>query len=138
MKVIDTGQTVTIEHPEKWGFTSHEVSFNSRYPGEEHLVLGITIQLNGPYGCVPLLEIDTVESGTIISFPITLFRVTDERTSRYWQARFDSDSGLFTLWPELFYTHAFHDRLSNGEEELEKRYRELWRLMEAEHREESD
>lgn len=138
MRVICTGDVVTIEDRARWHRTSEQESFPNLDQGKEYLVLGIMIYPGGPYGCVPLLQIDAFGSGTILSYPLTLFRITDERVSRYWQTHFDPEDGTLMLWPELFYTRAFIDRLSNGEEELEKRYRELWRLMEAEHREERD
>lgn len=67
---------------------------------------------------------------TVSSVPLSCFEIEDDRVPGEWRIRASTDEHL-TLWPELFYERAFHDRLSNGATELVEAFRDLRRRMES-------
>ena len=102
-------------------------------PGEEYLVLGITVFPPGDDSYMPCglgFEIEG-DGGTVMTFPVQLFEVVDERPSRYW--RFRILERCIALWPEEFFEEFFFDDLSEGRVETERIYRRVREALEKEH-----
>src|SRR5262245_46593526 len=101
---------------------------------EYHLVLGHEYVALGIEVWRGVVWVDIAENDrTVVPVPLFLFHVVDASVSQYWVARLDEDDHL-TLWPQLFYERAFHDRLSNGERGLMQAFASLRREIEAEAR----
>jgi hypothetical protein len=94
--------------------------------GMTYTVLGLTFYVQSTvYGSGVYAELEN-DSGQLASAPLLLFEIVDERPSQHWVARLWSD-GTFAWWPESFFQHGYHDRLSNGVAEVRRDY-ELVRL----------
>jgi hypothetical protein len=95
--------------------------------GTEYVVLGLTIE-NG----VVSVEVE-VGPRTVVSAPLSLFEVLDAHASSLWVLRLQGDGDL-TLWPELFYSDSFHDRLSDDKEPERTSFESIRELLTREAR----
>jgi hypothetical protein len=86
--------------------------------GELYTPLGLSFW-NG-VAWVDLAENDR----TVSPVPLFLFEVLEGTIPTEWELKLGED-GSVTIWPQLFYERAFHDRLSNGEPSLVERFRQL-------------
>ena len=72
-----------------------------------------------------------LNDGNILEMvPIFLFKVVDPRPSAYWQA--DIMQTTFSLWPEEFYMHCFHDLFSDGKPEYVEAFKRAVARLENE------
>ena len=102
--------------------------------GKEYLVLGITIPLGNPAHPRGVgLEIER-DGGTVLTIPLALFEITDDRVSRFWKARvLETPVGrCLCLWPEEFYATYFFDDLSEGFPEVVRTYLAVRERLERE------
>jgi hypothetical protein len=79
--------------------------------GKEYLVLGIIVLKQD----LILLEILS-DFNHLVSAPIDLFEIIDNRISKFWVI--DHDERLTTIRPQLFNRAYFHDDLFEGEDNL--------------------
>lgn len=87
----------------------------------EYVVLGLSDVAGAIW-----LEVE-VGPRTIVSAPLALFTVVEPHASSYWVLRCQADG--VTLWPELFYSEAFHDRLSDDKEPERRQFESLRELL---------
>lgn len=114
MKVKCVGTRLSDDQERQLGYTPSPPKIDYQIvPGKEYLVLGISFLLpTRPHGGGAQYQILSDFGGCRI-IPACLFEVVDDRCSRYWRVRQDSD-GAVLLWPEEFFTDFFHDDLSEG------------------------
>ena len=70
------------------------------------------------------------DHGCYSEVPIFLFEIVDPRPSSYWRG--DIKETTFSLWPEEFYMHCFHDRFSNGNPDCVEVFNRTLALLENE------
>ncbi len=94
-------------------------------PGTEFLVYGITVSEGNV-----LYNVESHPSGRYLVLCLAeLFDIVDPRASELWECRVP-DSGGIRIWPSSWFTHEFyHDRLSDGEPELEADFTRLKALF---------
>ena len=93
-------------------------------PGKVYVVLGISIMPNrSKNGTGVFFEIEN-DWGQCRSISSCLFKITDDRCSKYWKAR-AGERGGFCIWPEHFYQEYFHDDLEEGRQEVKNIFREI-------------
>lgn len=91
---------------------------------DEFLVYGLSIEKGINY-------VDIYDGNHLIGVPINLFKVIDNRISKYWEIKVYDDETI-TLWPKEFYTKYFHDNLSEGDPETVKAFKEAKEKMNLE------
>ncbi len=126
MKVICRSTEVTREQREEMG----QPDDTSRYyldVGKTYTVMGFGCGAGVDGGAVLFLPGEHY----LLPVPLCLFDVVDERPSRYWVARKNSEHTL-SLWPVELHIDYFQDRLSDFEPELIPIYQELCARMESE------
>lgn len=67
----------------------------------------------------------------IISVPLCIFEIVDNRPSQYWKIQKRSEYEI-SLWPEEFYQEYFHDDLSDGVPEVVEIYKRVVERLEKE------
>src|SRR4051812_31909625 len=75
--------------------------------GEVYVVYSITIIEGIMWG-----DILSNSVRHLISVPIFLFEILDNRISQYWEIKIE-DTGEILFWPHEFYKPYFHDKLSD-------------------------
>jgi len=98
--------------------------------GKEYLVTGISFIPSNSQDTQVLYEIVN-DAGNLRPVPSTLFKVIDDRCSKYWIAK-AKDSGTFSIRPKEFFRKYFHDDLSNGVGEIVAIYDDVVKKMMAE------
>lgn len=86
--------------------------------GQEYEALGLSF-----WDSVAWVEI-AMQSEVVVSVPLFMFEVIDDRVPTVWRVRQHDDGGL-SLWPACFYDEFFHDRLSNRDPKYLSAFREL-------------
>lgn len=121
---VTAGEPDAFEEPSRSGWITK---------GREYLVLGLTFEYgDSQWGAAPCVDI-LLDSGIVImAVPLRLFEIVDPRVSRTWEVRYWPDGPTVTLWPPAFYTHAFHDRFSNGDPEAVADVQQVVRILEKE------
>lgn len=97
--------------------------------GKEYLIYGMTF--NPSEGNKICLVQHISDNGHLVSSPILLFEVVDNRASQFWKIRL-LPSGDVTLWPESFYKEFFHDDLFEEVPEIVDNFMKVKSLMENE------
>ena len=87
----------------------------------EHLVYGLTISKSMNY-------VQIYHDNSLVSMPLPLFEIIDERASKYWKVRKLSTNHLH-LWPEEFYTNYFHEDLFEGVVEVVEVFKKVKKRM---------
>ena len=96
--------------------------------GTEFTVYGIMFR----EGNVVYNLADTPEGEILVMCLAELFDIVDPRTSKYWECRIPNEGGL-CLWPRSWFElEYYHDRLSDGDPEIEEDFRRIKSLLEAE------
>ncbi len=97
-------------------------------PETEFLVYGITVSDGNV-----LYNVESHPSGRYLVVCLAeLFDVVDPRASEFWECRIPASGGIH-IWPTSWFTHEFyHDRLSDGDPELEADFTRLKALFTAE------
>lgn len=87
----------------------------------DYIVLGIAFfRRSSVYGTGVYVSIED-DDGALISAPLLLFDIIDDRPSHYWQARV-WDDGTFAWWPAIFFEDYFHEELSDGVADVRRRW----------------
>ena len=60
----------------------------------------------------------------LLSVPSRMFETIESSIPRSWIPKY-SDEGMFTLYPELFYTDFFFDRFSDYDDDLREKFEVL-------------
>lgn len=68
--------------------------------------------------------------GNIVSVPLDIFDIVEDRVSNTWLVRRRGDSIFF--WPELFFQQFFFDDLSEGEPGVVQAFRSIKKAIESE------
>jgi hypothetical protein len=100
--------------------------------GVTYLVFGMTIDMRENKNSVCFIQILS-NGGHLITAPLFLFDITDNRVSRYWELKISSE-GFLTLWPPSFYREYYHDDLFEEVDEVVKDFNLVRKSMEDEYR----
>lgn len=85
--------------------------------GKEYVVFGLSFYSNR-YGKGCFVQILS-DHNHLIDVPIKLFKITDNRSSRYWNIKINENGDMF-LWPASFFEEFYHDDLSEGIDHIVK------------------
>jgi hypothetical protein len=98
--------------------------------GTEFIVYGIMVSEGNV-----LYHLEDYSSGLYLVICLAeLFDVTDPSASELWECRIPDDGGI-ALWPASWFRHDYyHDRLSDGEPELEADFLRLKSLFKSAHK----
>jgi hypothetical protein len=96
--------------------------------GQEYLVYGMQFWRNIPYVFV-LTSTDVAIH--LSAVPLSLFEISNNRVSRFWNVRHWPD-GDVTMWPPLLYQDFLTEDLYDGKREVVEAFQRLRRVMEAE------
>ncbi|MEM7086259.1 MAG: hypothetical protein AAF489_08765 [Bacteroidota bacterium] len=95
---------------------------------DEYLVYGLTFTPNSNYAQI-------YHNNNLISVPMSLFEIIDDRVSKYWVIK-QNEEGTIFLWPEEFFKEYFHDDLSEGVSEIVRTFKNVQEKMNLESTEE--
>lgn len=98
--------------------------------GRDYLVYGLSWPSQsvsyGPTLLCQLLD----DYGNLVSVPVSIFEITDNRIPSVWRA--EVGNGSFNLWPEVFYREYFFDDLSDGVPNVVEAFRKARDIIEGE------
>lgn len=129
MKVKCLATSLTVQQKSDLGLMNNQ---DPQYPytvGQTYTVLAMSSKVGVNAGT--LLQLQKVPMDYIISVPLCLFDIVDDRPSSYWRIQKRSDYEI-SLWPEEFYQEYFHDDLSDGVPEVVEIYKKVLERLEKE------
>lgn len=129
MKVKCISTNLTAQQKAVLGLTDNQ---DPHYPyviGEDYTVLAMSSKIGINAGT--LLQLQKIPMDYIISVPLCLFDIVDDRPSAYWRIKKLSEHEI-SLWPEEFYQEYFHDDLSDGVPEVVDIYKKVVKKLEEE------
>lgn len=99
--------------------------------GGEYVAYGLSWPTRSLFepGCICTIVDD---DGHLVSAPLAIFEIIDDRCSSTWRVRKGVDGSVF-MWPEAFYAEFFFDDLSEGFPEVVSAFKAAKSLMDAEH-----
>ncbi|WP_152625126.1 hypothetical protein [Xanthomonas albilineans] len=98
--------------------------------GRLYLVLAISLITDENNGSGAVLQILDEHSG-ISDVPAECFDIIDERVSKHWVARLETDGSLL-LWPPEFFSEYFHDDFSDGIFSAREKFNSVVKKMQSE------
>jgi hypothetical protein len=120
----------TTEQIQKLGDFNKNQAFGVTV-GKIYLVLALEFYIKLPgFGTGVMIQF-LDDDGHIGFAPLFLFDIVDDRSSKYWQARFREDGSLI-LQPPSFYREYYHDDLSEDLPEVVEDFKRVRALLESE------
>ena len=119
-------KTITLTDEQK---TNEDYNLNQDFHitlNKEYLVFGISFNNNGTV----LIE-HLTDYGHLVSTPLPLFDIIDNRASKYWVIKKFPDNSI-TFFPPSFFQEYYHDDLSEREPKIVEDFKQVKKLMEDE------
>lgn len=91
--------------------------------GDEYIVYSMSI-IEG----TPWIDVFGKRIEGIHSVPLCLFEIIDDSVSKYWVVRIVDNYNLL-LWPPSFFSHCYHDRLSDDVEEVVEDFKRVQKML---------